>query len=111
MTVTDEAENTAHCNATVTVINNSAPVIKCNEEPIFVVLDENGEGQITEEQALISIGQTCGDVKLTIERTNFNCEDAGKDLTIAVTVEDKTNRSVSNCNVLVKVRDLSLIHI
>jgi|GEM_PF-2676327 len=105
VTIEDGAGQSVSCNATVTVVNNSAPVIKCNFEPIFVYIDEDGMDTITQDQALLSIGATCGDVAVTIERTIFTCEDAGADLTLKVTVKDLTNNSVNECNILVKVRD------
>jgi predicted extracellular nuclease len=94
LTVTDVNGNSATCTSTVTVVDNTAPVVNC--QPVTVILDANGNGTIT--PAMVNNGSTdnCGIVSMALSQTNFSCLDVGvgsvsSDLIISEYIEGTSN--------------------
>ena len=105
LTGTDASGNTASATATVTVIDNTAPVITVNNS-ITVEVDENGNATITQSQVVTSVGDdNCGNVTITISKTSFDCTDLGTN-TITVTATDASG-NVTTETVTVTVVDTS----
>ncbi|GEQ87293.1 hypothetical protein ULMS_28010 [Patiriisocius marinistellae] len=103
-TVTDNAGLTSECNAIVTVEDNIAPQVVCQN--VTVVLDANNEAQIT--VADIDAGSTdnCAIVEYTLDITDFDCSMVG-DNEVTLTVTDFSG-NVSNCTAIVTVQDTQL---
>ena len=105
LTGTDTSGNTASATATVTVIDNTAPVINVNNS-ITVEVDENGNATITQSQVVTSVGDdNCGNITITISKTSFDCADLGTN-TITVTATDVSG-NVTTETVTVTVVDSS----
>jgi large repetitive protein len=94
LTVTDTAGNSSACNATVTVVDNIAPVATCKNYTL--VLAANGTGTLL--PANINNGSTdnCGIATMTLSKTNFTCTDAnGTPQSVTLTVTDASGNSNS----------------
>ncbi|MHA7100324.1 collagen-binding domain-containing protein [Roseivirga pacifica] len=91
---TDAAGNTASATATVTVIDNIAPVIQ-TVQSLNVELGEDGTVTITQQQVVTSVGNdNCGSVNITISQTDFDCDDLGEN-TITVTATDSNGNTTT----------------
>ncbi|MFD2824436.1 beta strand repeat-containing protein, partial [Lacinutrix iliipiscaria] len=79
--VTDAGGNTATCSFDVTVDDNEAPNVNC--AAITVVLDGNGEVNVTASQLDDNSSDNCGIASYTIDgnsSADFTCADTGGDL-------------------------------
>lgn len=101
LTVTDNNYNTSTCTATVTVVDDVAPVAICQN--VTVQLNSSGVG--TTSAAAVNNGSTdaCGIALLSLNKTTFNCIDVGVK-TVILTVKD-VNNNISNCNATVTIQD------
>ncbi|WP_422355942.1 collagen-binding domain-containing protein [Roseivirga pacifica] len=91
---TDAAGNTASATATVTVIDNIAPVIQ-TVQSLNVELGEDGTVTITQQQVVTSVdNDNCGSVNITISQTDFDCDDLGEN-TITVTATDSNGNTTT----------------
>ena len=73
VTATDSSGNESSCTATVTVIDNMAPVITCVDD-LVVNLDEFGNASIDETDLLISATDNCTTSLIyTVSQTDFDC--------------------------------------
>ncbi len=93
LTVTDNSGNTAICDATVTVVDNTAPELTCSN----VVLEIGTDGTATLDPADIAVASdNCGSVTLEASKTVFTCDDvagpvSATDLFISEYVEGSSN--------------------
>ncbi|NRA50853.1 MAG: HYR domain-containing protein, partial [Phaeodactylibacter sp.] len=99
--VEDENGNTSSCTATVTVEDDIAPSLDCQD--ITVQLDSAGLYNLTPGEITSIPSDGCGDVALSLDVSAFNCSDVGVN-TVVLTVEDE-NENVNSCTVLVTVED------
>ncbi|MGF1565475.1 MAG: FG-GAP-like repeat-containing protein, partial [Flavobacteriales bacterium] len=101
LTAEDAAGNTSSCTANVTVVDNLAPVMACQN----VTLTLNASGQATLTTAMVDNGSTdnCGIVDLQLSQTNFNCSHLGSN-TVTLTGTDASGNSAS-CTAIVTVVD------
>ncbi|SHF89184.1 Por secretion system C-terminal sorting domain-containing protein [Flavobacterium fluvii] len=102
LTVTDIAGNSSSCDATITVVDNIAPVAICKN--FTLVLASNGTGTLL--PANINNGSTdnCGIATMTLSKTNFTCTDAnGLPQSVTLTVTDAAGNS-SSCTATVTVQ-------
>lgn len=97
----DDGEFIDTCTATVTVIDNTAPVALCQD--ITVQLDASGNASITAADVNGGSNDACGIQSLSVSQTQFNCLHAGGN-TVTLTVTDN-NGNVSTCNATVNVED------
>ncbi|MCB0610613.1 MAG: T9SS type A sorting domain-containing protein, partial [Lewinella sp.] len=101
LTVTDVNNNTSTCSATVTVEDNISPIALCNN--ITVLLDMDGQGEITAAQVDNGSSDACGIQTLALNQTKFDCEQVG---TVVVTlVATDVNGNASTCSATVTVED------
>ncbi|HSL85861.1 MAG TPA: hypothetical protein VK861_02890, partial [Bacteroidales bacterium] len=103
LTVTDDGGLTSTCTATVTVIDNIAPVMACRN--ITVYLDDTGS--VTINPADIDNGSTdncSGTLILYLSRTRLNCSDIGTPVPVILTGTDASGNSAS-CTSQVTVLD------
>ena len=101
LTVVDAVGNSSTCTATVSVLDNTAPVASCKN--ITLSLDANGEAFIT--GADIDNGSTdnCGIDTMEVKPKSFNCQDIGNNA-VVLTVFDASGNEAS-CTANVKVED------
>ncbi len=101
LTVTDPAGNTATGTATVTVVDNTAPVVTTQD--ITVQLDATGEVIITAEQIDNGSTDACGIASLSLSQTDFDCGNVGVN-TVTLTVTD-VNGNTNTATATVTVED------
>ncbi len=103
LTVADAAGNAATCEATVTVVDNIAPVAVCQN--ITVNLSALGTATITAAQLDGGSSDNCGITTMTASKDSFTCADLGaNDVTFAV--EDASGNGDS-CTATVTVVDVT----
>ncbi|MBK9513828.1 MAG: hypothetical protein IPO05_09435 [Flavobacteriales bacterium] len=88
--MTDTNGNTATCNATVTVMDNSAPSIVCNS--ITVSLDNNGQVVVNAADVAIATTDNCGGGQITYS-LDVNTFTAVGRYTVTVTATDAAGNS------------------
>ncbi|MEQ8706902.1 MAG: hypothetical protein RIC19_23420, partial [Phaeodactylibacter sp.] len=101
LTVEDENGNTSTCTAVVTVEDNIAPSLDCQD--ITVQLDGDGLANISPAQIGGSPGDGCGVFSAALDVSGFDCGDVGPN-TVTLTVEDE-NSNISTCTATVTVED------
>ncbi|MCR9100370.1 MAG: HYR domain-containing protein, partial [bacterium] len=101
LTVEDEHGNTSTCTATVTVEDNTAPSLDCQD--ITVQLDVDGAASITPSQIVGTPSEGCGLASTTLDISAFDCANVGQN-TVVVTAEDE-NGNTSTCTAIVTVED------
>lgn len=101
LTVTDDNANSANCTATVTVQDNTDPVVTCNN--LTVDLDGAGAVSITASQMEASSSDNCGISSSSVNISSFDCNDVGNN-TVTLTVTDNSGNTAT-CNGTVLVRD------
>ena len=103
LTVTDENGNSATCEATVTVEDNIAPALVCQD--ITVELDENGMVSILPEDVIASLTDACGIDATGLDIDDFSCDDIGTPVTVNVFAND-VNGNIVTCTATVTVVDV-----
>ncbi|MFC2110852.1 HYR domain-containing protein [Bacteroidota bacterium] len=99
--VTDNANLTATCSFTVTVIDNEPPVPICQN--VVLYLDANGDASVTAAQVDNGSHDNCGIASLTLSQYNFDCGHVGTN-TVTLTVLDIHGNS-STCTATITVYD------
>ena len=102
LTVTDTNGNQSSCAATVTLEDNSAPVLVCSD--VTVELNQDGVALIT-PSLVADITDNCGTSVVTINAQEVSCADIGTPLTVTVFASDENGNSAS-CSAVVTVVDL-----
>ncbi|OWY24109.1 hypothetical protein C7N43_23650, partial [Sphingobacteriales bacterium UPWRP_1] len=102
MTVTDGSNNSASCSATVTVVDNVAPVASCKNAT--VTLSAAGTATLTPVQVNNGSSDNCGTVNLvSVAPNSFSCSNIGNN-TVTLTVNDG-NGNTATCMATVTVTD------
>ncbi|WP_255571282.1 proprotein convertase P-domain-containing protein, partial [Halomarinibacterium sedimenti] len=68
MEVTDSDGNTVSCDFDITVVDNEAPVVACQD--VTVALDANGDYNLTIAEVLLSANDNCGVASIAFEDPN-----------------------------------------
>ncbi|WP_299148130.1 HYR domain-containing protein [uncultured Dokdonia sp.] len=98
--VDDGAGNIITCSFDVTITDDVAPDVVCQD--IEVVLDETGNFVITAADIDNGTTDNCGDVTLSIDQDTFTCADVGTPVTVTLTATD-VNGNSSSCEAIVTV--------
>ncbi len=85
LTVTDTNGNVSTCDATVTVVDNTAPIALCQN--VTVGLDASGNAVVTAAQVDNGSNDNCGITSISIDPTSFDCSQVGAN-TVTLTVTD-----------------------
>src|SRR5207244_2153944 len=101
LTVTDNNDNVATCDAIVTVVDSVLPTALCKN--ITVQLDVSGNASITAADVNNGSSDACGIKSLAIDKNTFTCASVGPN-TVKLTVTDN-NDNVATCDAIVTVVD------
>ncbi len=101
LTITDSAEQSASCTATVLVQDNIAPTALCQN--VTVQLNASGQGTISSEDVDNGSSDACGLNPLALSQTEFDCTDVGIN-SVTLTATDNNGNS-SSCTASVNVQD------
>ncbi|MEA1874044.1 MAG: HYR domain-containing protein, partial [Bacteroidota bacterium] len=101
LTVTDVNSNTSTCTSTVTVEDNVAPNMICQD--LTIQLDASGNASITPEEVDNGSSDACGIADLSLDQSAFTCSDLGAN-TITLTATD-VNGNTANCTTTITVQD------
>jgi hypothetical protein len=102
LTIFDNNGNQASCDATVTVVDDSPPIIICNN--LTLQLDASGSANITTSDIDGGSTDNCGILSSSINITSFGCSNVGVN-TVILTVAD-VNGNVTTCNSSVTIQDI-----
>ena len=104
--VNDGHSNTNTCTATVTVIDNIAPTITCQNATVN--LNSNGRVIITTADVLQSVTDNCGSIiPVTIVPDTFACRHLGPNQVTLTVMDDGGNQST--CTAIVTIADANQV--
>ena len=102
-TATDGSGNTAVCSFTITVVDNEAPTMVCQN--ITIQLDASGNASITAADVDGGSTDNCGIASISVSPSTFDCSDVG-DNPVVLTVTD-VNGNSNTCTAIVTVEDIT----
>ncbi len=103
LTVTDVNGNVATCTATVTVEDNTAPELVCQDFTIEIGAD--GTAILDPSDVIASNDDACGIFTTAVDITEFSCADIGTPITVQVFSQDN-NGNLSSCLATVTAVDV-----
>ena len=103
LTVTDVNGNTATCTATVTVIDNTSPLLVCQDFTLELGVD--GTAILNPNDVIASNDDVCGIYTVAVDITEFSCADIGTPVTVEVFTQDNSG-NISSCMASVTVVDM-----
>ena len=96
VTVTDWNDNVrTYSNISATVVDEQAPQITVEADPVVVALDANGDASIASADVVSLVEDNCtaaDDVILSVSPSSFDCSDAGS-VTVTITAIDLSGNS------------------
>ncbi len=102
-TATDGSGNAEVCSFTITVVDNEAPTMVCQN--ITIQLDEFGNASIIAADVDGGSIDNCGIASLSVSPSTFDCSDVG-DNPVVLTVTDIHGNS-NTCTAIVTVEDVT----
>ncbi|AFL80257.1 HYR domain-containing protein [Aequorivita sublithincola DSM 14238] len=103
LTVTDVNGNSETCTATVTVEDNTSPVLVCQDFTIEIGAD--GTATLDPNDVIASNEDACGILTIAVDITQFSCADIGTPITVQVFSQDN-NGNLATCTATVTAVDL-----
>ena len=103
LAVTDVNGNTATCTATVTVEDNTSPVLVCQDFTIEIGAD--GTATLDPSDVIASNDDACGILTVAVDITEFSCADIGTPVMVQVFSQD-SNGNLATCTATVTAVDL-----
>ncbi len=103
LTVTDVNGNSASCTAIVTVMDNTAPVLVCQD--FTIEIGEDGTATLDPSDVIASNDDACGILTTAVDITEFSCADIGTPVTVQVFSQDN-NGNLSTCLATVTAVDV-----
>ena len=104
LTVTDGSGNASTCTATIEVQDLTAPDAQCQNLTIGV--DASGNASITPSQVDNGSSDACGITTLSLDQTDFDCEDISMAVSVTLTATDGSGNT-STCIASITVQDES----
>ena len=102
LSVTGNDGNTSTCQATVTVEDNFAPLVTCQNPTI--PLDANGMVSIISDDVVGTAFDNCSTPVFSLDQTDFDCMDIGNVQTVNLTVMDDSG-NMNSCQSSVTIID------
>jgi hypothetical protein len=103
VTAVDANGNSVSSTASVTVVDNTAPVLTTPSTPVVVTLSAAGTATLAQNAVVVSATDNCSPVTVVYSPSVFNCTNVGNN-TVTVTATDASN-NVTTANVSVTVQD------
>jgi hypothetical protein len=103
LTVNDGNGNINTCQATVTVIDDTAPIAQCKD--ITIALDASGQASITPADVDNGSTDNCGIVATSVGPDAFTCANLGAN-TVTLTVEDASGNTDTCTSTVTVIDDL-----
>jgi len=100
--VTDNNGNTASCSATISVVDNLAPVADCKNRTVN--LNQYGSASITASNIEDDSYDNCGIDHISASPTSFNCSNIGANTVVLSVTDDSGN--TGTCYAIVTVKDV-----
>lgn len=101
LTVTDTDGNTATCNATVTIADQTAPTAVCKNATL--TLNSGGSASLTQNDVDSASTDNCSIAFFVLSQTTFDCSDIGQN-TVTASIGDPAGNG-AGCTVTVTVVD------
>lgn len=101
LTVTDTSGNTNTAAAVVTVEEDPNQPLTAVAQDITVQLNASGQVTITPEDIDNGSGSGCGNITLSVDRTDFSCDDLGAN-TVTLTVTEGASSETATATVTVE---------
>ena len=102
LTVTDIYNNSSSCDATVTVVDDVAPIASCKNAT--VQLGANGTGTLTTDQVNDNSSDLCLPLSFSLSKSDFDCINVGNTVQVTLTVTDNSGNS-STCTADITTED------
>ena len=99
LTVVDNNGNSSTANATVTVVDNTAPSVATSNYTL--TLGSNGTGSITVSNIDNGSSDACGIASMSLSKTSFDCSNVGANTVTLTVVDNNGNSATSNATVTV----------
>ncbi len=93
LTVIDGAGNTSSTTATVTIVDDLAPVVDAS--PLQLQLDANGQATVDQAAIAARVSDNCDNVQWTVNQTTFDCSQLGSSTLTITAVDASGNQSVT----------------
>ncbi|MBX2876832.1 MAG: T9SS type A sorting domain-containing protein [Saprospiraceae bacterium] len=97
----DQSGNESSCSATVTIVDETTPTAVCQD--ISVQLDVSGSAKVTTGEIDNGSSDACGSLDLSLDITEFGCEQLGPNSVVLTVLDDYGNSS--SCTASVTVQD------
>ncbi|MCR9290797.1 MAG: HYR domain-containing protein, partial [Bacteroidetes bacterium] len=101
LTVTDDSGNTDICSANINVEEIILPIAVCQD--ITVELNINGTAFIIPQQVNNGSSDNCGNITLSLNNSNFNCDNIGNE-TVILSVTDNSGNT-AQCSSIITIED------
>lgn len=105
ITSTDVSGNVATTTMSVTVVDNTAPVLTLVGSPVTVPLNASGAASINAAQLVANASDNCAVASFTVSPNTFNCSNLGGN-TVTVTATDASGNATSQ-TVTINVVDIT----
>lgn len=102
LTVTDVHGNSRTGSATVTVLDTISPKVQCKEQ-VAIYLNSMGKTSIEPSYIVQEVSDNCTDYTLSLDRSDFDCEDLGE-IYVELTATDNSGNA-STCTTTIVVLD------
>ncbi len=99
LTVNDTAGNSNTSQTQITIADTISPIAQCSNVTIY--LDENGDATITVNTINNGSSDACGIDSMSLNTTDFNCDDTGLSTVILTVVDLNGNSSTCQSDVTV----------
>ncbi|MBO3699246.1 HYR domain-containing protein, partial [Roseivirga sp. E12] len=100
LTGVDASGNSATATATVTVIDNAAPMVTVQDA--IINIDASGTAQLTTDLIEVSSTDNCGIATKVLSRTSFDCSDLGAHAVTYTVTDVAGNTTTKTINVTVQ---------
>ncbi|MES2800793.1 MAG: HYR domain-containing protein [Bacteroidota bacterium] len=100
LTATDNDGNSSTCNATVTIVDNSAPIAICQD--ITVQLDATGNASISSAMIDNGSNDNCSIATMTVSPSTFTCAEVGVNVVTLSVIDVNGNSSTCTANVTIE---------